>query len=205
MKTDNQFSGFWVKIITHFVRKIGSRLSKNKIVYKTDLTGQQDILYRLNTKTKIMKRSTLLVNILLIWAALSSQAGFAQTAADQAAKLQNTPNGKIVMAWYTAWVKKDWNLMQQILADGFTFSSPLDDHIDVKVLKDRCWPNAYNLKQVDVEKFVVNGDDVFVIATGWTNNGKSLRNMDCFTVKDGKIKAYECFFGPGISFPNSGK
>ena len=109
------------------------------------------------------------------------------------------------MAWYTAWVKKDWNLMQQILADGFTFSSPLDDHIDVKLVKERCWPNAYNLKRFEVEKFVVNGDDVFVISTGWTNNGKSLRNMDCFKVKDGKIKAYECFFGPGISFPNSGK
>ena len=152
-----------------------------------------------------MKWSILVVNFFLIWVALSCQSGLAQNPADQAAKLQNAPNGKIVMAWYTAWVNKDWNLMEQILADGFTFSSPLDDHIDVKVLKTRCWPNAYNLKRVEVEKFVVNGDDVYVIGKGWTNDGKSLRNMDCFKVKDGKIKAYECFFGPGISFPNSGK
>jgi ketosteroid isomerase-like protein len=174
-------------------------------VYQTDLTGQQGTTYWSNTKTKIMKRLILFVNTILILVALSCQAGFAQTSTDQAARLQNAPNGKVVMAWYTAWVKKDWNLMQQILADGFTFSSPVDDHIDVKVLKSRCWPNAYNLKRVNIEKFVVSGDDVFVIGTGWTNNGKSLRNMDCFKVKDGKIKAYECFFGPGISFPNSGK
>jgi hypothetical protein len=152
-----------------------------------------------------MKRSILLGNIFLIGVALFCQQGIAQTPANQAAKLQTAPNGKVVMAWYTAWVTKDWKLMQQILADGFTFSSPLDDHIDIKVLKERCWPNAYNLKRAEVEKFVVNGEDVFVISTGWTNDGKSLRNMDCFTVKDGKIKAYECFFGPGISFPNSGK
>jgi len=95
--------------------------------------------------------------------------------------------------------------MANNLADGFTFTSPLDDHLDVKTFKERCWPNAYNIKRFDVEKFVVDGGDVFVITTGWTNNGKSLRNMDCFKVKDGKIGAYECFFGPGISFPNSGK
>jgi ketosteroid isomerase-like protein len=163
---------------------------------------------RPTTKTKIMKSSTLstlLGNILLVWIILSCQAGFAQTSTSQAAKLQNDPNGKIVMAWYNDWVKKDWNSLQQILADGFTFSSPLDDHIDVKTMKERCWPNSDNLKRFDVEKFVANGDDVFVISTGWTNNGKSLRNMDCFKVKDGKITAYECFFGPGISFPNSGK
>ena len=152
-----------------------------------------------------MKRSTSLVNILLICAALSVQTGFAQRPADQAARLRNIPNGKVVMEWYTAWVKKDWPLMQKILADGFTFSSPLDDHINIKLLKERCWPNAYNLKRADIDNFVANGDDVFVISTGWTNNGKTLRNMDCFKVKDGKITAYECFFGPGISFPNSGK
>lgn len=152
-----------------------------------------------------MKISTLFGKILLVCVAFSCHAGFAQTSTSRAAGLQKAPNGKIIMAWYTAWVKKDWNSMQQILADGFTFSSPVDEHINVKTFREKCWPNAYNIKRFEVEKFVVNGDEAFVISTGWTNNGKSLRNMDCFTVKKGKISAYECFFGPGISFPNSGK
>jgi len=96
-------------------------------------------------------------------------------------------------------------MLQQILADGFTFSSPLDDHISVAAVKERCWPNAYNIKHFDLEKVVVSGDDAFVISNGWTNSGKSFRNTDYFKVKDGKIAAYECFFGPGISYPNSGK
>jgi len=50
------------------------------------------------------------------------------------------------LAYYTAFEKKDWNSMEQILADGFTFSSPLDDHISVTAFKERCWPNAYNIK-----------------------------------------------------------
>ena len=143
--------------------------------------------------------------ILMVLAILSCQAGFAQGPSDQAAALQNTPNGKIITAWYAAWEAKDWNALEQVMASGFTFSSPLDDHITIKAVKERCWPNAYNIKRFDVEKFVVNGDDAFVITKGWTTAGKLFRNTDYFRVKDGKIQAYECFFGPGVNFPNSGK
>jgi ketosteroid isomerase-like protein len=150
-----------------------------------------------------MKLTTLFGKILLVWVLLSCKAGFAQTAAPRAAGAQNGPNEKVVKAYYTAFVKKDWNSMQQILADGFTFSSPVDDHISVKVFKERCWPNAYKIKRIDVDKVVINGDDAVVITNGWTTNGKLFRNSDYFKLKDGKITAYECFFGPGINYPNN--
>ena len=143
--------------------------------------------------------------ILLVGFALSFQAGFAQTLTDRTAGLENTPNGKIVKAWYTAWEKRDWNSMTQILADGFTFSSPLDDHIKINAVKERCWPNAGKFKRIDVQQLVINGNAVFVIADGYTTADKFMRNCDYFTIKDGKIAAYECFFGPGVNFPTSGK
>ena len=144
-----------------------------------------------------MKKSTLVANILLVWAALLCQAGFAQTS--------SSPNEKAVRAFYTAFLTKDWNLIQENLADGFTFSSPLDDHIDVKTFKERCWPNCNNIKKFEITKIVVKGDDAFVISNGWTNADKTFRNSDYFKLKDGKIVAFECFFGPGINYPNSGK
>lgn len=148
--------------------------------------------------------TTLFSRMLVIWAILSCQAGFAQISGPAAGRL-NSPNEKSIKGWYTAFVNKDWNLMEQVLTDGFTFSSPLDDHIDVKTFKGRCWPNAYKIKKVDVDKVVENGDDVFVITNGWTTDGKLFRNTDYFQLKDGKIRAYECFFGPGINYPTSGK
>jgi ketosteroid isomerase-like protein len=151
-----------------------------------------------------MKRSTLFGKILLVWVALSCQAGFAQTSPGPA-RDQNASNEKIIKAYYTAFEKKDWNSMEQILATGFTFSSPLDDHISIKLFKERCWPNAYKIKRFDVDKMIVNGDDAFVITNGWTTDGKLFRNSDYFKFKDGKIREYECFFGPGINYPNSGK
>jgi len=94
-------------------------------------------------------------------------------------------------------------LMTQILADGLTFSSPLDDHIKINVVKEKCWPNAGKIKTVDVQQLIMNGDAVFVIANGYTTADKLFRNCDYFTIKDGKITAYECFFGPGINYPNN--
>jgi ketosteroid isomerase-like protein len=158
-----------------------------------------------NTKQKIMKMTTLFAGILLAGFALSSQAGFAQNITGQTAGLENTPNGKIIKAWYTAWQTKDWNSMTQILADGFTFSSPLDDHIKIDAMKTRCWPNAGMIKTIDVKQLIMNGDAVFVIANGYNTDGKLFRNCDYFDLKDGKITGYECFFGPGINFPTSGK
>jgi SnoaL-like domain len=152
-----------------------------------------------------MKMTSFFPKILLISVAMACQSASAQTSPGAAAGAQNLSAENAIKVWYTAWETKDWNLLEKILADGFTFSSPLDDHINVQRVKERCWPNAYNIKRIDVDRLVVNGDDVFVISNGWTMAGKLFRNCDYFKVKDGKISAYECFFGPGINFPNSGK
>lgn len=153
-----------------------------------------------------MKTQLIFGKILFAWAILSCQSGFAQTSSSAAAALQNGgPNEKAIWAYYSAFEKKDWNMIQPVLADGFTFSSPLDDHISVAAFKERCWPNAYKIKRFDVVKVIENGDDAFVITNGYTTEGKLFRNGDCFKLKDGKIVAYECFFGPGINYPNSGK
>jgi ketosteroid isomerase-like protein len=152
-----------------------------------------------------MKKTSLFAAILLVWLTMCGQAGFGQTSSVQSSGGNTMEAEKSVRAYYSAFEKKDWNLMEQVLADGFTFTSPLDDHINVKVFKERCWPNAYKIKRFDLVKILVKGDNAFVIYNGWTTEGKLFRNSDYFVLKDGKIRSYECFFGPGINYPNSGK
>jgi len=112
-------------------------------------------------------------------------------------------NQKTIKDYYTAYEKKDWKTLNSLLAAGFTFTSPNDNHIDLKAYKERCWPNAYNIKRFDIDKLVVSGDDAFVTYNGWTTDGRVFRNTEYFKFKDGKIKENACFFGPGISFPNN--
>ena len=126
--------------------------------------------------------------------------------ASLAQKSVNEKNEKIVRQVYAAYEKKDWHLLEDVFANGFTFTSPAgDDHIDINLYKKRCWPNAQNLKKFDLKNVIVSGDDAFVLYEGWNNEGKSFRNTEHFNLKDGKIVAIECFFGAGINFPNSGK
>ena len=118
--------------------------------------------------------------------------------------LANRPsNEKIIKDYYAAYEKKDWNMLKSLLADGFTFTSPNDDHIDLATYKERCWPNSANIKRFDIDKLIVKGDDAFVTYNGWTNDGRVFRNTEYFKFKEGKIKENACFFGPGISFPNN--
>jgi ketosteroid isomerase-like protein len=141
----------------------------------------------------MMKTTKLFVKILMILAAMSFRAGFAK----------QSSNEKMVRGYYAAYEKKDWNSMEHLLADGFTFSSPVDDHISLKEYKERCWPNCYKIKKFDLVKLIVNADDAFVTYNGWTTDGKLFRNTEYFKFKDGKIKENECFFGPGVNYPNN--
>lgn len=137
---------------------------------------------------------------MIAWISLCAVASFAQRTPDIKV------NEKLVKEYYTAYEKKDWHLLESILADEFTFTSPAgDDHINLKVYKERCWPNANNTRRFDLEKIIVDGDDAFVTYNGWTTDGRSFRNTERFKFKDGKIKENECFFGPGVSFPNNTK
>ncbi len=115
----------------------------------------------------------------------------------------NQSNKKMIKDYYAAYEKKDWNMLTSFLAEGFNFTSPQDDHIDLKTYKERCWPNSANIKKFDIDKLVVDGDDAFVTYNGWTTDGKLFRNTEYFRFKEGKIKENACFFGPGVSFPNN--
>jgi len=147
-----------------------------------------------------MKSTYIIAKSIIVLRNMSSYTSFAQKSQDI------TGNEKVVRAYYAAYEKKDWHMMELILADGFTFTSPAgDDHINLKLYKERCWPNSVNTKKFDLEHVIIHGDVAFVCYNGWTNDGKLFRNTERFKLKDGKIEENECFFGTGVNFPNSGK
>ena len=141
-----------------------------------------------------MKTTKLFVKILMVLAVMSCRAGFAQ----------QSSNEKSIRSYYAAYEKKDWHMLELTLADGFTFTSPAgDDHINLKLYKERCWPNAYKTKRFDLEKIIIDGDEAYVTYNGWTTDDKLYRNTELFKFKGGKIISNECFFGTGVSFPNN--
>jgi hypothetical protein len=86
--------------------------------------------------------------------ALVAAAGLPQLARASAETRLRSKSQEIVQKYYAAWETKDWHPIDILLVDGFTFSSPLDDHISKSDFKAGCWDtqiayiDRFDLKQV---------------------------------------------------------
>ncbi len=114
---------------------------------------------------------------------------------------------RIIKRYFAGWERKDWDAVARELADGFTFTSPApDDHLGVEAFKAKCWSQADHIRRFEFPR--ISGDDqaAFAIVQIITRDNRILRNVECFTFRDGKIASIEVFFGgDGLGFPTNKK
>jgi hypothetical protein len=96
---------------------------------------------------------------------------------------------------YRAYVAKDRAAIEEVIADDFHFSSPLDNRIDRKTYFARCWPNSRRIRGFEFIYLVEDGDRVFVTYEGQGSGGKGFRNTEILTVRGGKLVEAEVYFG----------
>jgi ketosteroid isomerase-like protein len=111
---------------------------------------------------------------------------------------------EVVRNYYAAWDTKDWPRLDRLLADGFTFSSPLDDHISKSDYKAGCWDTQIAfIGAFDLTQVIATDNKAFVMYICHTANGKTFQNVEYFQLRGGKVKAVECYFGGKASFPSA--
>jgi ketosteroid isomerase-like protein len=156
---------------------------------------------RPKTKLTVSRRTVLGtgVGVLIAGGAAVSQAAGARTWAGLSATKEAT-----ILKYYGAWVKKDWGVVDMILADDFTFTSPApDDHISKSTFKTRCWNTQSPLiKSFDLQRVFGGGDEAFVNYLCGTKSGKFFQNVEYVRFQDGKIAAIQCYFG-GAGYPSA--
>jgi ketosteroid isomerase-like protein len=118
---------------------------------------------------------------------------------------QNLMNEEVIRKYYAAWEKKDWGPMNDLLSDGFTFTSAAgDDHISKSTFKTRCWETQIDfIGHFDLERITTGAEDAFVKYLCHTKGGKSFRNVEYLQIKNGKLESIECYFGAQSSFPSA--
>jgi SnoaL-like domain len=116
---------------------------------------------------------------------------------------QTNENEKTIRAYYTSYETKDWNTMAAQFADGFTFTSPKNDHISLEQFKEECWPTNKFIKTVDLIKMTESSDKIILLVQIMTTDNKMVRNLDVFSFNNGKIKSIEVFFGLGQGYPGN--
>jgi hypothetical protein len=117
---------------------------------------------------------------------------------------QDTDKEKAVKAYYSGFETHDWNKASSEFADGFTFTTPINDHISVKAFQDNCWPTNRFFKKVNYVKMVEQKDVLMLLVEINTTDSKVVRNVDVFTfTPNDKIKSIEVFFGTGSKYPGN--
>jgi ketosteroid isomerase-like protein len=136
--------------------------------------------------------------------ALVAAAGVAQMAHAGSVTGLRSKSQAVVRKYYAAWETKDWHAIDILLAEDFTFSSPLDDHISKSDFKAGCWDTqvAY-IDRFDLKQVIGTDTEAFVMYVCHTTNGKTFQNVEHFQLREGKVKAVECYFGGKSSFPSA--
>jgi len=102
---------------------------------------------------------------------------------------------EIIRACYGAFISKDRKVVEDILADGFTFTSPYDDAIDKATYFERCWPNSELFESFNIERIFEKGSEAFVLYRVVTKDGKEFRNTEFLTFDGDKIVRVNVYFG----------
>jgi ketosteroid isomerase-like protein len=101
----------------------------------------------------------------------------------------------VVKKAYQAYVDKDRSAIEELIADDFHFTSPLDNRIDRQTYFDRCWPNSAGINDFKFIYLAQEGNRVFVTYEGRGDTVSGFRNAEILTVRDGKLVEAEVYFG----------
>ena len=70
--------------------------------------------------------------------------------------------------------------------------------------KAGCWDTQIAfIDRFDLKQVIGTDNEAFVMYVCHTTNGKTFRNVEYFQLRDGKVKAIECYFGGKSSFPSA--
>jgi ketosteroid isomerase-like protein len=102
---------------------------------------------------------------------------------------------------YLAYVDKDRAAMEQLIAEDFRFTSPLDNRLDRKTYFERCWPNCQRTAGFEFIAVVPDNDRVYVTYIGRSDLGRRFQNTEVLTIRGGKIVEAEVYFGWNVPHP----
>ncbi len=101
----------------------------------------------------------------------------------------------MVERYYNAYETKERKVVEDLLGEGFTFTSPEDDNINRDAFFEKCWGQSDDHPVFKLEKIMVHEHQVIVLYECKTGSGRQFRNVEIFVFDQGKLKSIEVFFG----------
>jgi|SRR5947209_6734565 len=96
---------------------------------------------------------------------------------------------------YLAFAAGDRERVESMLAEQFTFSSPVDVGLDRAGYFERCWPGSGQRQQFEFARLVEADDEVIVTYEMTRADGGRGRNTEILTFNGDQITGAEVYFG----------
>jgi len=93
-----------------------------------------------------------------------------------------------------AYANKDRAACEALVAQDFRFTSPMDNGLDRETYFKTCWPNSEPMTSCRVVQTVDVGDQAYITYEAQAG-GRTFRNTELHTARDGKLTAVEVYFG----------
>jgi ketosteroid isomerase-like protein len=111
-------------------------------------------------------------------------------------QVANEDRKQIVRDAYRAFREGDRGLIEEILAEEFSFHSPPDPSLDRAGYFERCWPNAGSrIASFDFVRMIEDGDEVVVTYEAERADGTRFRNTEVHAFEGDRISWQEVYFG----------
>ncbi len=109
--------------------------------------------------------------------------------------MTRTARTRLARDLYLAFAAGNRELVESMLADEFTFSSPLDVELDRAGYFQRCWPGSGQRQQFEFVRLYEAGNEVIVTYEMTTADGGRGRNTEILTFNGKQIIGAEVYFG----------
>jgi SnoaL-like domain len=102
---------------------------------------------------------------------------------------------QLVRELYRAFASGDREVVERMLGDDFSFSSPLDVGLDRAGYFERCWPGAGQGQEFEFVRLVESGDEVIVTYEMKKPDGSRGRNTEILGFEGDRACRTEVYFG----------
>lgn len=107
---------------------------------------------------------------------------------------------ELARACLQAYVDKDRQAAEGLIAADFHFTSPIDNALDRATYFARCWPNSAAMNAVKVVHSVDDGERAFIVYEVGMGK-KRVRNCELHAARNGKLVSVEVYFGWDLPHP----
>jgi len=112
---------------------------------------------------------------------------------------------EIIRTCFAAYHARDREAVNSLLADDFTFTSPMDDHIGKKLYFERCWEGGAEHRGFKIETIFEQGNSAFVTYSCGRPDGSRFRNTEFFVTDGSRIHSVNVYFGTDVVADSPGE